>query len=67
MLLENDKIDIRHCFIICIKFASINFEEEWTNTATVARAVNRIFNFIFSLCAIIQFKFVKFKFCVESF
>ena len=35
MLLENDKINIRHCLAISIKFGGINLELEWTNTATI--------------------------------
>ena len=66
-LLENDKIDIRNCFIIRIKFGSINFEREWENTAMIARPINRIYNFVFSLCTITQFQIVWFEFCVEPF
>ena len=65
MLLENNKIDIRHCFVIDIKFGSIDFDKEYANTATVARPVNRIFNFIFSLCVITQFQINGFEICVE--
>ena len=58
MLPENDKINIRQCLVISIKFGSINLEREWTNTTTIARSINRIFNFVFSLCTITQFQIV---------
>ena len=67
MLLENDKIDIRHCLAISIKFGSVNFERECAYTATVARPINKIFNFLFSLCSITQSQIGQFEFCVEPF
>ena len=35
MFSENDKIDIRHCLAISIKFGGVNFEREWTNTTSI--------------------------------
>ena len=49
MLSENDKISVTQCLTISIKFGAINFEKKWTSTTTIARLINRIFNFIFSL------------------
>ena len=66
MLLENDKIDIRYCLAISIKFGGINFEREWTNTATIVQPINRIFDFLFYPCTT-HFQIVQFEFCVEPF
>ena len=67
MLSENDKVDIRHCLAISIKFGGVNFEKEWTNTTTIAQPINGILNFVFSLCTITQFQIVLFEFCIEQF
>ena len=58
MFLENDKIVIRHCLVISIKFGCVNFKREWANTATVARPINRIFSLLhystlhYSVCSL---------------
>ena len=67
MLPENDKINIRHCLAISIKFGGINFVKEWTNTTTIVQPINRIFNFVFSLCTFTQFQIVQFELCIEPF
>ena len=66
MLLENDKIDIRHCLALGIKFGSVIFESKCANTAMVVRPVIGS-SIVFSLFVITQIQIGQFEFCIGPF
>ena len=67
MLLENDKIDIRHCLALGIKFGSVFFERKCANTAMVVRPVigSSILCFLFLL--LLKSKLVNLHFALNHF
>ena len=67
MLLENDKIDIRHCLALGIKFGSVIFERKCANTAMVVPPVigSSILCFLFLL--LLKSKLVNLHFALNHF
>ena len=41
MLPENDKINIRHCLAISIKFGGVDFKRQWANTKKITRQIQQ--------------------------